>query len=446
MKVVLLVELPQGGRIIDDLTSQTALAVAASVLAVGALIAFWWWWTGRVQRRRDAVPVRILVTGTRGKSSTVRALHAALLADGRRAHAKTTGTAAAELDQDGRETRIRRLGRPSVLEVLRTMDRALAAPTPPDALVVECMAVRPELIDLVAQRMVAPGIVVLTNAQVDHLEDEGSDVTAIAASMARAVTPGALVVTGETSPAPRQAIADAVAAAGGTLVTATPDEVAPDVLERLPLVHPANVATVLAVTRSLGIDDEVAVGGMAAATLEPGAGERWRHPLGSLTATYADLGAINDPASLGDALEAFAWPPPEVPRVALAIGRWDRPLRSLAFVGCLRRDRFDGVVLTGGPVRRVRRELLRDGWPAERIVVASPFDRFASIWQRRTARLVRRIDASAAEVLVVALQNEHEPLADCVRSTFRRGIAVGGATTVAATATGRRPADTEVAA
>jgi poly-gamma-glutamate synthase PgsB/CapB len=441
---MVLVELPEAGRIIDDLTSRTGLAGAASVLAVDGLMVVWWWWTGRVQRRRDAVPVRILVTGTRGKSSTVRALHAALLAAGMRPCAKTTGTAAAELDQDGRETRTRRLGRPSVLEVLRSMDRALAAPTPPDALVVECMAVRPELIDLVAHRMVAPGIVVLTNAQVDHLEDEGSDVAAIAASMALAVTPGSLVVTGETAPGPRRAIADAVTTAGGTLVVATPDEVDPDLLGRLPLVHPANVATVLAVTRSLGIDDEVAVQGMAAATLEPGEGERWRQRLGSLTATYADLGAVNDPASLGEALEAFAWPPPEVPRIALAVGRWDRPLRSLAFVGCLRRDRFDGVVLTGGPVRQVRRELLRDGWPAERIVVATPFDRVASIWRHRTARLVQRIDASAAEVLVVALQNEHEPLADRVRSTFRQGIALRGPAT--ATATGHRPADTEVAA
>ncbi len=442
MKVVLLVELPKAERIVDDLTSRTALAGAASVLTVGALVAVWWWWTVRLQRRRDTVPVRILVTGTRGKSSTVRALHAALHAAGMRPHAKTTGTAAAELDQDGRETRTRRRGRPSVLEVLRTMDRALAVPTLPDALVVECMAVRPELIDLVSRRMVAPGIVVLTNAQVDHLEDEGSDVAAIAASMARAVTPGALVVTGETAPAPKQAIADAVADAGGTLVPTTRDEVAPDVLERLPLVHPANVATVLAVTRSLGIDDEVAVRGMAETTLEPGVRERWRHPLGALAATYADLGAINDPASLGDALEVFAWPPPEVPRIALAVGRWDRPLRSLSFVGCLRRDVFDGVVLAGGPVRRVRRELLRDGWPPERIVVATPADRFLSIWCRRTARLVRRIDASAAEVLVVALQNEHEPLADRIRSTFRQGVLVGGA----ATSPGHRAVDAEVAA
>jgi hypothetical protein len=57
---------------------------------------------------------------------------------------------------------------------------------------------------------------------------------------------------------------------------------------------------------------------------------------------------------------------------------------------------------------------------------------------------VQRIDASAAEVLVVALQNEHEPLADRVRSTFRQGIALRGPAT--ATATGHRPADTEVAA
>ena len=405
----------------QDLASRGAISAAASVAYVAAAVAAWWWWNRRLRRRRDRVPVRVLVTGSRGKSSTVRALHAALRTAGYRPYAKTTGTAAVEIRPDGTERPTRRFGRPSVLEILRRMDAALGAPVPPDALIFECMAVQPALIRMVAGEMVDPDVVVITNVQVDHLEDEGSDPTEIAASLAEAVTPRSLVVTGETTPGALGAIELATTAAGAKLQIVHPDDIETGLSFRMPFVHPQNAAITLAITRALGVEDDDSVHGMAEVSREPGEQEVWRRAVGDLEGTYVDLGAINDPDSLLAALRTFPWPPEDVVRIGLVVGRWDRPLRSLSFLGCLRPRFFDGLVLGGGPDRRVRRDLIDHGWDPGRIATAAHLARSQTVWNRRIQDLTQRIRPAAERVLIVSIENEHDGIADRGREFFHGG-------------------------
>lgn len=408
--------------IIDDLSSRQALAGAASVGYIVAAVVVWWWWTARIRRRRARLDAVVLVTGSRGKSSTVRALHAALSADGRPVHAKTTGTAAAELATDGSETPTRRLGQVSVLEILWTMSRALRCVPTPRHLVFECMAVKPKLISLIARRMLVADIVIITNTRVDHLEDEGSSLEEIAASMAEAVIPGCLVVTGEEQDGLRDVIRRTADERGATFLHATSDLVPPETFARLPAVHPQNVAFVFAVTRHLGIDDEVAVRGMARASKEPGEREVFTGAIGGLDVVYTDLGAINDPVSLVAAVETFPWPVPRsVPRIGLVTGRWDRPLRDLSFVGCLDRAHFDGLILVGGPVHRMRNDLIGAGWSADRVTVPSLFERSTSAFARRLIRLATTVDPGTDRIVLIGLENEHEAIADRIRTHFRRG-------------------------
>lgn len=409
--------------IIDDLTSRQALAGAASVVYIAAFVIGWWWWTRRVRLRRRNVDCVVLVTGSRGKSSTVRALHAALSEAGWPTYAKTTGTAAAELAVDGSESPTRRIGRVGVLEVLRTLDRALDSQ--PRALVFECMAVKPDLIALIADEMLDPDISIITNAQVDHLEDEGSDLAEIAASLAKAIRPSALVVTGESDAGALHAIRQAAIAHGARLAATATDALPGEIRTRLPFVHPQNVTFVLEVTRHLGIDDETAIRGMERSSKEPGELEIWRREMGGLDVAYVDFGATNDPASVLSALDAFVWPlPRSVPRIALVTGRWDRPYRDLSFVGILDRDRFDALVLTGGPVHMMRRELLRRGWPAERVAISTGADRRTRVRTHRVTRLVRSIDPTARQAMLIGLENEHDPIADRHRSFFHLGLLV----------------------
>lgn len=411
--------------VVDDLASRQALSGAASVLYIALFIGGWWWWVRRIHVRRRAVATAVLVTGSRGKSSTVRALHAALSAAGRATYAKTTGTAAAEIDVKGQETPTRRVGQVTILEVLRIMHKALSNGDKPDALVFECMAVRPNLIAVLANDMLKPDIAIVTNAQVDHLEDEGSSLEEIARAMSEAITPGSLAITGERRTEPLTVIRTVAELRGAQLVEATEEHLPPDWSTRLPYVHPQNITFVLNVTRSLGIDDETAINGMAMATKEPGEFEIWRRSVGDIDVTYADLGAINDPQSLLSAIGSFDWPlPRSAPRIALLTGRWDRPYRDLSFVGCLDRETFDGVIVSGGPVRMVCDELVSSGWPRDRVISSRAVDRWEQQRSRRFQNLVRLIDASANQAMLVALENEHEILADGFRSFFHRGALV----------------------
>ncbi len=119
-----------------------------------------------------SIPIRILVTGSRGKSSLVRLLSAALVSFGLKVRGRITGVLPRELlPGDGvlcplKETLLLRSGPASVEEMrwwLSTLPRGT------DAVVMENSAVAPELQSL-AFRWLQPGCTVLTNIRPDHEE------------------------------------------------------------------------------------------------------------------------------------------------------------------------------------------------------------------------------------------------------------------------------------
>ncbi|MFH1851792.1 MAG: poly-gamma-glutamate synthase PgsB, partial [Candidatus Neomarinimicrobiota bacterium] len=71
------------------------------------------------RRWLDAIPLRIHINGTRGKSTVTRYIAAGLAADGRRPLAKITGDAPLLILPDGTFKPIRRLGKARVQEQLR---------------------------------------------------------------------------------------------------------------------------------------------------------------------------------------------------------------------------------------------------------------------------------------------------------------------------------------
>ena len=79
------------------------------------------------ERRIASVPLRIAVTGTRGKSSVVRMLASVLRESGMSVAAKTTGSQARIVLPDGSEEDIRRRGIPSVIEQKSLVKKAPAA-------------------------------------------------------------------------------------------------------------------------------------------------------------------------------------------------------------------------------------------------------------------------------------------------------------------------------
>ena len=141
------------------------IAVLAALLVLGV--------TENMLHRRalERIPIRILVNGTRGKTTVTRTIAVALNAAGIRTYAKTTGSEARRIDPDGTETEYRAENRPvSIMEQLPFVRLAVRGKA--QAIVVECMAQRIENQFLMADKLIRPQYVVLTNAYVDHADGQ----------------------------------------------------------------------------------------------------------------------------------------------------------------------------------------------------------------------------------------------------------------------------------
>src|SRR5437016_3845434 len=121
-----------------------ARLIAICLVALGGCIAWMRFAAWRHRRQLRRIPIRIHVAGTRGKSTTTRLIAAGLRAGGRRVVAKTTGSQPRSILPDGSEEAWPRRGPASVAEQTRFI--AHAACLGADAVVVECMAIRKELI------------------------------------------------------------------------------------------------------------------------------------------------------------------------------------------------------------------------------------------------------------------------------------------------------------
>lgn len=168
-----------------------------------------WWWmipvavlvlAGAAERaahvrRLRRLPVRILVNGTRGKTSVTRLIAAALNAGGVRTVAKCTGSDPREIMPDGAERQTPRPHGARITELFGFVRRALDARA--QAIVVECMAVLPETQRALSRHLVQPTIIVMTNAVVDHVDELGADERETAQGLAFSLYPGAALVTDE---------------------------------------------------------------------------------------------------------------------------------------------------------------------------------------------------------------------------------------------------------
>ncbi|MCP4657062.1 MAG: hypothetical protein GY856_16755 [bacterium] len=127
---------------------------------------------GRARRRLAAVPHRILVGGARGKTTLVRLIHAGLSAAGLKTEGRISGDRPAVIGADGGERGERRWGPANIRELRRFLNRI---PKLTEAVVVENMAIDPQLQRLVASHLVRPTLAVMAPDAPDHLEVQPID-------------------------------------------------------------------------------------------------------------------------------------------------------------------------------------------------------------------------------------------------------------------------------
>ena len=338
-----------------------------SAFLVAGLAGYGYWETRQHERRLRRIPVRVHVNGTRGKSSVTRLIAGGLRAGGRRTFAKTTGTMARIIWPDGSEGDVYRVGRPNIIEQIRIVSRAVESGA--EALVIECMAVAPELQPVTELRLIQSTVGVITNARADHLDVMGATVDDVARTLAQTSPRNGHLFTAERE---RNALIAEVARSRGSEVHVTDERDAPP--ESLAgfsyFEHAENVALALAVCAHLGVDGPTALRGMQEATPDPGVLRRFTVRSGEKEVTFVNAFAANDPDStlliwnrLGlDRVQ------PGVRRIVLANCRDDRPQRSGQLADLIAtRLRADHAVLTGLGTELVAFRAVQRGLPRERI-------------------------------------------------------------------------------
>lgn len=369
----------------------------------------------RVARARKRIDHRIMLTGSRGKSGTVRLLHAALTANGEQVYGKITGTAASELLVDGSEVETKRFGPATTCEMNTSLMKAhkLGARFG----IFECMAVSPQLVELVTSRMVQPQVVVIPTIRLDHLEEEGLSEREIGLTLLNAVRSTDVVFTSVAQPELRDAFAEFASDHDLDIRFVDTDLTLPEI----PGHHPTNVSLSLAIAEHFGVAREDALAAMLSSSREPRAQtfQRIERSDGS-ELLLVDLGAANDPQSSTEAFRSIGLKRSRVAPVL--VNRWERPLRSLTFIAATY-ARFGTVGVAGTLhtwanrwVSRQNRELHDHGAHTRYIKLSTHQARDPErLWEWTSQ--VHKLEHRASRTLVL-LENIHNPSVDTLRSTF----------------------------
>ncbi|HHH29396.1 MAG TPA: poly-gamma-glutamate synthase PgsB, partial [Polyangiaceae bacterium] len=245
------------------------------------------------RRRLRSIPIRVHVNGTRGKSSVTRLIAAGLREGGIRTCAKTTGTLARMILPDGTELPIYRPTGPNIIEQRRIV--ALAAAHDADALVIECMALQPQLQSLCELELIQSTHGVVTNARPDHLEVMGPKPRDVARALA-GTTPvrGKLFLAAEEH---RDVFEHAARDRRSEIVVTEPCDEASALVGFSYTEHPSNVGVALAVCEELGVARDTALEGMWKAKPDPGAMTERQVEFFGRPITFINGFAANDPVS-----------------------------------------------------------------------------------------------------------------------------------------------------
>jgi poly-gamma-glutamate synthase PgsB/CapB len=326
------------------------------------------------ERRLARLPLRIAVTGTRGKSGVVRRLAAVLRADGRRVFAKTTGSKARWILPDGTERDVPRRGLVSIIEQKRLVREAAAAGA--EVLVAEVMSLQAENQQVETGRLLRPHLVLVTNARADHLEAMGPTDETAAEVLACGLPPGAEVFLPDEECRP---LWDRVVTGQGGVLHVVPPDTYTGVVggDALPpgALFGTNLDLVAAVARRLGVGEEALRTGVREANPDPGALRLWRWRTGGEERLLVSAFAANDPESTRRVLEALAAQigrdvPPSGGVYGLLALRGDRVDRTGQWISALHAGGFSdlaGLFVLGPGAGIVARRV-----PSARVVPGDP--------------------------------------------------------------------------
>lgn len=318
----------------------------------------------------DQLDVRVHVNGIRGKSSVTRLVAGVLREGGFVTVAKTTGSAARVIGPQGEETPIRRLGAATINEQIDIVKEHVRQDV--EALVIECMAVRPLYQQYSQDYMVRSDITVITNVREDHQEEMGETLEEIADSMSVTIPHGGILITAEDRPHLRERLRRNAEARGSRMVYADASSVSDEDMRGFDyLQFKSNVAIGLAIADYLGISHERAVEGMWKSVPDVGVVRLKTYDILGKQITWVPMFAANDRESVILTLEQLsATFPPDATVVGILNNRTDRGRRAELFATMVPKDInpfVDHIITMGAYEDSVTSQMVSGGYPRERI-------------------------------------------------------------------------------
>ncbi|MCL1853253.1 MAG: poly-gamma-glutamate synthase PgsB [Peptococcaceae bacterium] len=224
----------------------------------------------RNKRNLKRLAIRINVNGIRGKSTVTRLITSFLHEVGISTIGKTTGTAPRIIipAENIEQPIIRPPQGANIKEQLQTIKKAVSMKA--EALVCECMAVRPDYQDVYQNQMFHANITVIVNILEDHLDVMGPTMDEIAIAFSRTIPEKGILVM---PPNKYQGYLTQIAESRKSKVVIADERLIPEgYLDNFDyILFPANVSLALAVGEALGIPRATALSGMLKALPDPGA-------------------------------------------------------------------------------------------------------------------------------------------------------------------------------
>ncbi len=392
------------------------IAIAGLVVCI-ALLARWRVEYVAHRRRVDALRWRVHVNGIRGKSTVTRIIAGMMREAGLTTVAKSTGTFAAVINDQGVDEPIDRKGPPTILEQIEVAKQYVTPDV--DALVIECMALKPEYQEVSERMIVRSNIGVLTNVREDHQDVMGETLPEIARSLLSTCPTDGILITSDQNPEILGVMREVCEANGTELIVADPDRVTDEENQRFDYISfKENVTIALTIADIVGIDRETAMRGMVKADPDPGVLRMKELAIGGKKVTWANLFAVNDRESM---IAAAAKLQPYMGKNTTTVGilnnRSDRQRRAIQFADIAVNDlSFDRLVTFGAYEDLVTNVVLRNGYPRQHLI---------NLGEQRNPTIHDIIEEAVTkmptdDVLLVGFVNIHTHQAEMMLDYFER--------------------------
>ena len=297
------------------------------------------------QKNLKAIPTRIHINGTRGKSSVTRLVGAGLRAGGFKTITKVTGTFPRLILSDGTEAIVHRKEKANILEQLDIIK--FCSKQNADVLIIECMALQPIYQRITEHQMVKADIGVITNIRLDHLDVMGPTLDDVAKAICGTIPKGTNLFTAEdryidymSSIAKKRK--SEVHQSKATTITDS------DLEGFTYIEHKENVALALDICTKMGVDREIALAEMKLSIPDEGVLRRFTVNEDDKRIHFYNALAANDPEStimIWDAIKAQS--DKDEHFMFLLNTRQDRQDRAIRLVDMMSQLDYSSIGLVG---------------------------------------------------------------------------------------------------